>query len=845
MAIAKMKLAKFSGKFEKMDELIMSCCVDGNFHPEQGNQYISSSLGYFPFNESNPYKTLLEKVESISKISTVELDKKSDLSDIFIDDKTENRLKEIYDRLFDYENKLKALIKEKDNCSVGISMLKNYLDFDFDLSEIENGEFFTIHYGRLPIESYLKLNLEMGITAEQFEENFDNVNMDLKTRNSLLLHQSQMKSLSDEKRELIEQKDRCENGISALKYFEELNVDFELIGECEFITARFGKIPKNFYYKIEENYKDNPYMIFIPTSSDKENYWGAYFAPNNEIDEIDRIFASLHFEKFDIPEVSGEPKAVILELEKNLSIISDRLSEIDNKLEDINKSESKERGIYSLENTNHTVDSPYVMFLPSSMDKTHYWGVYFAPNESESAIHQIFTELSFEKLDILGVNGMPKEMISQLQEKFDNAEKNISEIRNDLDKYWKEISEEVNGIYSALLDLSKAFEIKYYSVVKSGYFFLVGWITASQQKKITKAVEEIGGIILDISDPEDDKTNTPPTKLKNFKLSRPFEFFVDMYGLPGYGEVDITNFVAVTYTLIFGIMFGDVGQGFVLAIAGLIMWLYKKMELGKALIPCGVSSMFFGFVFGSVFGFEETLNPLYKAVGLQEKPIEVMHSINKILLIAISIGVLLMVFSMLLNVYICIKRKKIGEAIFSHNGLVGISFYLSCVSLAVGFMSGKQFISTKVSFALLISGAILLFIKEIPIAIIDKHDNWKPESIGDFVAQNFFELFEYILSYASNTVSYLRVGAFVLVHAGMMMVVFSLAGEGNNIFVIILGNILVIALEGLLTGIQVLRLEFYEMFSRFYNGDGKPFNAIRIKNGKKIRYKTIYLNGRD
>ena len=104
----------------------------------------------------------------------------------------------------------------------------------------------------------------------------------------------------------------------------------------------------------------------------------------------------------------------------------------------------------------------------------------------------------------------------------------------------------------------------------------------------------------------------------------------------------------------------------------------------------------------------------------------------------------------------------------------------------------------------------------------------KPESIGDFILQNVFELLEYVLSYLSNTVSFLRVGAFVLVHAGMMMVVFSLAGAHENIFVIILGNILVIALEGLLTGIQALRLEYYEMFSRFYEGGGTAFKPIKL-----------------
>ena len=123
--------------------------------------------------------------------------------------------------------------------------------------------------------------------------------------------------------------------------------------------------------------------------------------------------------------------------------------------------------------------------------------------------------------------------------------------------------------------------------------------------------------------------------------------------------------------------------------------------------------------------------------------------------------------------------------------------------------------------------------KEILIKLADRKPDWKPESVSDFIMQNIFELLEYVLSYASNTVSFLRVGAFVLVHAGMMMVVFNLAGESKNIFVIILGNALVIALEGLLTGIQAMRLEFYEMFSRFYEGDGRPFNGVNLREYKK------------
>ena len=98
--------------------------------------------------------------------------------------------------------------------------------------------------------------------------------------------------------------------------------------------------------------------------------------------------------------------------------------------------------------------------------------------------------------------------------------------------------------------------------------------------------------------------------------------------------------------------------------------------------------------------------------------------------------------------------------------------------------------------------------------------------------QNFFEVFEYLLSYATNTMSFLRVGAFVLVHAGMMLVVFTLAEMTSGIgyvLIAIIGNVFVMGLEGLLVGIQVLRLEFYEMFSRFFDGDGRPFNPVVVR----------------
>ena len=216
------------------------------------------------------------------------------------------------------------------------------------------------------------------------------------------------------------------------------------------------------------------------------------------------------------------------------------------------------------------------------------------------------------------------------------------------------------------------------------------------------------------------------------------------------------------------------------------------------------------------------LDPVYHALGMASKPLSVMDSINTVLIVAIGIGVVLVVTAMLLNVISCLKHKKIGEAIFSNNGLVGILFYLAGVAFCVSFMNGPQVLPNSVLFSVMGVCAVLLYIKEIPIGIIDKHPDWKPDSIVDFL----------LLSYFSNTVSFLRVGAFVIVHASMMMVVFTLGGDGSNIPVIIIGNIIVIALEGLLSGIQGLRLEFYEMFSRFYEGGGRAFTPAKLEQAQ-------------
>lgn len=481
-------------------------------------------------------------------------------------------------------------------------------------------------------------------------------------------------------------------------------------------------------------------------------------------------------------------------------------------------------------------DNPYVFFYRCSEDERDYWGTYFAPIDRVDEIDGIFAFLYFEPIHIPGAAGTVDEAIDEYSRSIEIITSQIDKTDKGIRDYIEQEKEHLDLTYSKLVYLEAISSLRSYAVQNEKGFVLLGYVPDNGFTALKRKIIGIDGVSIEYEDIKRNAeiANVPVkykhrSKLMHF-LVEPYQFYVDMYGTPSYSDLDITAFVAITYTVLFGIMFGDLGQGFVLSVIGFLMWKFKKMGLGKILIPCGISSMFFGFMFGSVFGFEEMLDPVYEKLGWAGKPMAVMENINTVLLIAIAIGVGLMCVAMLLNIYACIKRRQFGEALFSQNGAAGLLMYLAGVNLASGFMNGPSPIPKSVCISVLIVCAFLLFIKEIPIGLIDRHPDWKPESISDFVLQNLFELLEYVLSYLSNTVSFLRVGAFVLVHAGMMMVVFSLAGEKENIFVIILGNILVIALEGLLTGIQALRLEYYEMFSRFFDGSGISFEPIKIKN---------------
>ena len=204
---------------------------------------------------------------------------------------------------------------------------------------------------------------------------------------------------------------------------------------------------------------------------------------------------------------------------------------------------------------------------------------------------------------------------------------------------------------------------------------------------------------------------------------------------------------------------------------------------------------------------------------------------------SVAIGVVIIAISMMLNIYVCLRQKDYENGLFGPNGVAGLVFYLSVVlGLVCQLLLSLPVMNAAYILLLLVLPLLLMFLREPLGKLLARDPDWKPERMGEFIIQNFFELFEQLLSYLSNTMSFLRVAAFVLVHAGMMMAVFAIGGMFQTVgytVAVIVGNALVMGMECVLVVIQIMRLEFYEMFSRYYNGDGKPFRPLALNPEKK------------
>lgn len=670
-------------------------------------------------------------------------------------------------------------------------------------------------------------------------------------------------ALFEEKQRLDAQLEQHSKTLVQVEQLAGLNVNFADLYACKYVKVRFGRLPVDSVPKMEY-FSDNTFY-FYQFENDGDYVWGLYLVPASQSVEIDDMFNSIYFERVRMPD-----------------------------------------------------------YLHGTADES--------------------------KMEIL-------RLVNQESEQLDEIKAKLGELGNrEKDKFIR--------VFNKLKAISDSYELRTNVSVINNRFFVSGFVPEREKKRFTELLGDIDGIEISFKPADSDPSATPPVKLRNNVVFRPFEMFVKMYGLPSYGGMDPTPYVAVTYMLMYGIMFGDLGQGLVIALLGFILTKWKNVKLGPIMVRIGLSGAVFGTLYGSVFGNEELIEPffkiepIYKTLGFTTAPKDIFQISSYLLIATLVIGAFLILVSMAFNIRLSLKKGNVEQGILGSNGVVGMIFYMAVLAgaaLQLGF--GIEMFTPAYVGCLIILPLVIMFFKEpvshfistkikgtkskrnadllravktysdsitevesvsgnnttleellkceyikarygrLPVKSYEKLEDYseldfvfypfesdddavmgvyiapktssavvdrafeqlefermkmpehiedirkdkrlhlpeeaapkKKKSVGNFIIEGVIELFESCLTYITNTMSFLRIGGFVLSHAGMMLVVNVLAAQagGGSIVVEILGNAFVIGLEGFLVGIQVLRLEFYEVFSRFYTGDGKPFKPIMV-----------------
>ncbi|MCI8590240.1 MAG: hypothetical protein HFE77_05965 [Clostridiales bacterium] len=470
----------------------------------------------------------------------------------------------------------------------------------------------------------------------------------------------------------------------------------------------------------------------------------------------------------------------------------------------------------------YSSESDDYFFFVSSIEGDDVWGLYVVLSSDAARVDSLFESLLFERVIISGrAHGTPRQAYEQMKSDLESAKQELADLRRQRDDYAAKVQERLQEWYAYLSLMNARFKMKTKVLLSDDdHFVLYGYASAKEAPRIAADLGGIEGVSVTCTDPAPDQPTPPPTRLKNLWFFRPFEEYVKMYGLPSYNELDPTPLVALSYMLFFGIMFGDVGQGAVIILAGLLMWKFKGMFVGRILTRVGITSMAFGFFYGPVFGFEDLLPFGYK--------VNEGSNMNTVLIGSVVIGAVMISISILMNIINGIRQKNLPKVLFSNNSVASLIFYWSLLILVLLFMN---FLPAKAMMPILIVIVVLtllmIMMKEPLEALLKRRKRLVHSSWLDYLLESFFELFETVLSFVTNTISYIRLGAFALNHVGMMSVVFLLAGSASgshNPVILVLGNLFVIGFEGMIVCIQALRLEFYEIFGRFYEGQGRALS---------------------
>jgi V/A-type H+-transporting ATPase subunit I len=457
---------------------------------------------------------------------------------------------------------------------------------------------------------------------------------------------------------------------------------------------------------------------------------------------------------------------------------------------------------------------------------------------------------------------LPKELEGAREKATRNIEEKIQEYRREQQKLEDEVGEiirekkeNLEDIWANLTMNELFYKMQAHFGKTSRTMVFSGWLPEDQQQELEEGIRRVTDNLcyLEWREPVVREQENPeldaPVEVHTPRVLQPFQALVENYATPEYGTVNPAPFVAGAYLIMFGLMFGDVGHGAVLFLAGIIGTILtrkkgKNSTLFELIIWCGGSAIVAGILFGSYFGMQ-WFPPLwfdYHGVISGHAHSGSIQDIYDILTITIYFGISVIGLGLLLNWINSIRRRRWFQLIFDKGGIIGGWIYAAGVYAAYYFTQHeyKELPDMKLLFPLIGIPVLILMVKpplEFFIHRGKTRKSFNAFTIMDFIMEWIVEILEIVSGYLANTLSFMRVAGLGIAHVSLMIAFFSIAEmispeslvTVGGIVILILGNMLVIVLEGLSAGIQSLRLNYYEFFSKYFNGTGRAYAPISLK----------------
>lgn len=348
---------------------------------------------------------------------------------------------------------------------------------------------------------------------------------------------------------------------------------------------------------------------------------------------------------------------------------------------------------------------------------------------------------------------------------------------------------------------------------------LAGWCPASEVPRVAGRLSAAGGALVPLPSP---RGADPPTLLRSGGPAS-FTPLVTTYGTPAYTDLDLSWPTGLAYVAMFGIMFGDVGHGALLVLGALALRLGRPRRLAELrrlwvfLAGAGVASMLAGAAYGEFFGPTGLLPVLW---------LSPLDSPARLLAAAVVFGAGLLTVAHAAGAVNRVREHGWGTALYAASGCAGLLFYLG-LSLATAGLLLHRPPATAAGAALAVSGLALVAL-----------GLFRATAGGAAgCAEAAVRLFDVVVRTGTNTVSFARLAAFGLTHAALADLVWrgtaGLAGLGpagvaGAAALFAVGTALSFGLEALVAGVQALRLEYYELFSRLFETEGRPFRPWHV-----------------